>query len=221
MLRPLVGEVAVTPLGDLRVAVAEQTLRRDQVRAECATPTRATLVHLVHRHGRMRSHHGRRRAHLPAQPSGSSSVSALLGPFASLCDDSRRGFDSRRLHFHVQWRQVPRLETRGTLPPSRSPGPPSVGIECPRPEPQRRHRCRASPPGPARPRARPGRASSVARRLRRPRRSGAPSQAKASSPLPPVVVRLARGAFREFMPGELCHDAQAHFECPPRCPRKL
>jgi hypothetical protein len=62
------------------------------------TGTRATLVHLVHRHGRMRSHHGRKRAHLPAQPSGSSSVSARLGPFASVCDDSRREFDSRRPH---------------------------------------------------------------------------------------------------------------------------
>jgi hypothetical protein len=46
-----------------------------------------------------RSYRGRKRGHLPVQVSGSSNVSVRLGPFASVCDHFRGGFDSGRLHF--------------------------------------------------------------------------------------------------------------------------
>src|SRR6266540_3893362 len=57
----------------------------------------ATLVHLVHRSGRIGSYPGRKRTHHPAQRGGSSSVSVRLAAFASVFDPCCEGFDSRRI----------------------------------------------------------------------------------------------------------------------------
>src|SRR6266498_3438719 len=58
----------------------------------------ATLVHLVHRSGRIGSYRGCKRAHLPVQACGSSSASVRFGPFTSVFDPYCEGFDSRHLH---------------------------------------------------------------------------------------------------------------------------